>query len=223
MILISQWYEPADDLRRKELEEVRAANASLGVFKKVVYEDGRASPVSFTSLLSFAAREFPGEACVISNTDIVFDWSAIEIERQCRPRRVVTLTRWKLGANSPQMIGHTAEDFFFSGTQDAWAFIAGEVPVPSIDIPMGVTGCDQLIAGWFLASKCEIVNPSYTIVSRHAHSLPNDHSRSLSVAGLFGYPAMETASPSPSGLVMFHNWTGNEKQLEMGIAKTCRS
>jgi hypothetical protein len=80
MILLSQWYSPADAVRLKELSDVREANIASGLFSECVYVDGETKRWTYGGLLGFAAESFAGQVCVLANTDILFDRTILQAE-----------------------------------------------------------------------------------------------------------------------------------------------
>lgn len=221
MILLSQWYSPADETRRSELASARSANESSGEFDRVVYVDGTARTWGFADFFRLAASEYRGEVCVVANTDIVFCDTARIIPGECKPNRLVTLTRWGPPFECPSMLGRLVGHRFYSGTQDAWAFIGGELPDLEHEIPLGVVGCDQAVVGWATASWCEVTNPSMSILTMHVHA---DEARTVrqSMAGLYGYPEMTVAATNHQGIVFLHEWPQEGGIKDYKVVKTCR-
>lgn len=221
MILLSQWYEPKTESRIRELAEIRSCNESLRAFDRVVYVDGSERKWSYADFFRMAENEYQGEVVVVANTDIAFDDSIRLLHKECKPNRLVTLTRWEPPFACPRMLGHFAYGRFFSGTQDAWCFVGGELPEMQLEVPLGVVGCDQIVAGWAASRGCEVTNPSMSIVTRHAAG--DHHPPGTPVSfGLYGYPEMTIAGVRHSGLVFCHQWPHPEGSKDIGVIKTCR-
>mgnify|MGYP007004524320 FL=1 len=72
MNLIHEHYMSLDPARAVELATVRERNAASGIFTTIlpVADGGRKT---FAELFDLAARRFPGEICVVANSDIAFD------------------------------------------------------------------------------------------------------------------------------------------------------
>lgn len=202
MILISQWYQTGDYLRDAELRSARDQNESSGIFKRIVFLDGSSQRHTYNELFDLAKKEFPGEPCVIANTDIVFDDTAKVLEHICEPWRLVTLTRWETEC-TPRMLGHYHSDLFFSGSQDSWAFVAGEMPDIAAKVPLGIVGCDQLIVGLAAQAGCEVFNPAMDVKTWHLHAEQSRPKREVCY-GLYGYPELTTLCTR--GLVLTHDW-----------------
>lgn len=224
MILLYQWYQTDDEYRNLELDAVRRANWLSGVFHTIECVDGQSKKWSYGEMLSLAAEKYRGQVCVLANTDIVFNDTCSPLRHVVKPNRIVALTRWE-NDSTPNMLGHLievgdseGECKFLSGTQDAWAFIAGEVPEVSLDIPMGTKGCDQVFLGWAIKTGCEVLCPSLDIRIRHVHSKPNSYEGVGSLPGFYAYPEITTLSGGV-GLVLVHDFPGDGSDAE--FIKTC--
>jgi hypothetical protein len=231
MILISQWYEPDAPERASELISARSVNQSLGVFEHCHYVDGRSQRLTYGDLIGVADREYPGEVCVVANTDIAFDATARLIPVVLRPKMVLAMARWEANG-SLNMLGHYAsvndtgsQTWLFSGTQDAWAFIAGTVPELSSDTAMGVRGCDQVFLAKLVSAGCWVISPSIDIRIRHVHRNLATYAGQTSACGEYAYPKLTTVCDL-SGHVMKHpcacsGCCKEKAELEMEFIKTC--
>lgn len=210
MILVSQWYTPGEEQRRKELQRCRSLNEASGLFDVVEYLDGDSRRWSFGELVNHCNEKYAGKSCVIANTDIALD-SSYGLRSFCKENRLVALTRWE-NPTGPRFIGHQGGDRYFSGSQDSWAFIAGSMPPVDIDIPMGVVACDNVIVGWAVRNGVEVVNPAISVRTMHHHedkSRPERHS----VFGYYGYP--ELTASTTTGSVLCHHWPTLDGRYEM--------
>jgi hypothetical protein len=231
MILISQWYDPDAPERAAELTSARITNQSLGVFEHCHYVDGRTRRWTYGDLIGVADREYPGEVCVIANTDIAFDATARLIPAMLRPKMVLAMARWEANG-SLNMLGHCcqvndsgSQSWLFSGTQDSWAFTAGTLPELSSDTAMGVPGCDQVFLAKLVSAGCWVISPSIDIRTRHFHRNLNRYSDQPRACGEYVYPKLTTACDL-SGYVMKHLCACSiccevETELEMEFIKTC--
>lgn len=212
MILVSQSYLTDSHERNEELRRCREHNEGSGIFSRVEYLDGEKNRITFNELVEHCNRKFRGELCVISNSDITFGSSVYSLAGLKKANRLVALTRWE-SPSSPRFIGFTHEECFFSGSQDSWAFVGGEIPEVSAEIPMGIVGCDSVIAGWAVISGLEVVNPCLTIRTTHVHSNPVERPESdPALGGFFGYPEMTTLNTT--GRVLCHHWPSEEGTWE---------
>lgn len=212
MILVSQTYTPESEQRAAELLRCKLFNERSGIFNIVEYLDGTERRLSFCDLLRHCLDRYRGKFCVVSNSDIMFGSSAYSLGSLKKPNRVVSLTRWE-SSSGPRFIGYVHQDRFFSGSQDAWGFIAGEIPIPEVEIPLGVVGCDSIIGGWAAASGVELVNPSLSIRTTHVHSSPRERSPGEgAIGGFYGYPEM--TSLNTTGDVLCHHWPSPDGTYE---------
>lgn len=201
LILVTQQY--TDPLREKEFARCRFLNESAAEVEQIEIVDGDRHRWTWGELYSLCCEKFSGKLCVIANSDIAFD-ATRGLHAACRPRTIVSLNRWE-DDSGPRFLGHTSkEGMFFSGTQDAWAFIAGTVPKMECEIPLGVVACDQAVAGWAASSGVRITCPSLTIRTRHIHSSLERPQRPT-LYGYFGYPHLTTLDGS-TGNILCHHW-----------------
>jgi hypothetical protein len=211
MILVSQSYTATSDKRNSELLKCRLHNEDSGLFDRVEYLDGRDRTLSFSELLSHCVSKYRGQWCVISNSDITFSSTAYMLRGMKREGRLVALTRWE-DFSGPRFVGFMSGDKFFSGTQDSWAFVAGSLPELQVDIPLGVVGCDQLIAGWGVTSGLEVIDPALSIRTTHLHSIEDRPEDRPALSGFFGYPHLTTMNSS--GEVLCHDWPNKDGEWE---------
>jgi hypothetical protein len=215
VILLSQWYEPKSPARRAELARVREANEGSGLFSRTIYVDGEVKRWTYGDFLTLAAAEAPGETIALANTDIEFN-DTIQLLDPCPPNRIYALTRWE-SPSSPRMIGHFANERFFSGTQDVWVFQAGGVPAHSDSIPLGHVGCENAFLGSMVNAGCEVFNPALDVRTMHIHAEPPGDDRPA-VQGFFAYPELTTLIGT--GLVFGHPWPALGPDIKAMIVQT---
>lgn len=211
MILVSQSYSSSSDERNSELLKCRLHNETSGLFDRVEYLEGGDRTISFSEMYAHCESRYRGQWCVIANSDITFGSTAYLLRSMKKEGLLVALTRWEDHA-SPRLIGHYHEDRLFSGSQDSWAFLAGSIPRPSLDIPLGVNGCDQAIAGWAVLAKAEVTDPALSIKTMHLHSCDDRPADRKSMTGFFGYPQITTTHTS--GDVLCHDWPRKDGEWE---------
>ena len=199
MKLICQWYDPNEQVRRDELEAVRTGNLASGVFDECVYLDGSVG-WSYGALIDYCASHFLGELCVIANTDIRFGNTTPLLVGCCKPNRIIALTRYESEA-SPRMVGYAVSESFFSGTQDAWGFVAGGIPSIGEQLMLGTIGCENALLGEAVESGVEVFNPALDIRTYHVHSQPPTDYRPTASGRLYAYPELSTLSSSGLCLV----------------------
>lgn len=210
MILVTQGYDPGTDDRRRELARCRRLNESSPLLDEVEYLDGINRVLTFGELVSHCSDKHRGKPCVIANTDIAFHES-YGLRSFVKEGRLVSLTRWD-SPSGPRFIGHQHEDAYFSGSQDCWAFIAGDLPDVDLEIPMGTVGCDNVIAGWAASSGVQVVNPALCVRTFHIHRDVDRPDRPV-LAGFYAYPQITAASVTSA--VLCHHWPSRDGKLEI--------
>ncbi len=226
MNLISQRYTPSSEVRSDEMRMCKAKNESSGLFNEIVYLDGDVKRSTFKDLFAECVKRWSGQLCVVANSDIWFDDSLRLLGGISNDRSFVTLTRWD-SPSTPAMHGHVVfvkedgegppESVFFSGSQDTWCFIAGDVHLSAPDMPLGVLGCDQAVAAWACEKKLFVTDPAISIRSWHEHGDKNG-GQALGVACTYAYPELTTTDGT--GRMMFHRWP--EKLGPLGLEEIAR-
>lgn len=211
MILVSQSYTASTEQRNEELRKCRTHNEGSGLFDRVEYLEGGTRTISFSELHDYCVSRYRGQWCVISNSDITFSASSYMLRSLKRENRLVALTRWEDHCG-PRFIGKTHEGRFFSGSQDSWAFVAGSLPELPCDIPLGIIGCDQAIAGWAALGGVEVVDPALSIKTTHHHAVDDRPHDRLAATGFFGYPHLTTMNTS--GETLCHEWPRADGEWE---------
>jgi hypothetical protein len=222
MNLLSQWWSPSSEERQGEIRECREANESSGLFRDVHYVDAHDKTKTYRELFSLCADKWPGQLCVVANTDIIFDETIRLLEPDVDESMFVALTRWDSPV-SPRMIGHVLhvpktttfaqkkhyDDFcFFAGSQDVWAFIATDKVRSAPDIPLGIQACDQGVAAWAIAEAFRIINPCLSVKTWHWHKTPRQTGEGdLIYMGLYAYPQATTIDGIHETMVGSHEWT----------------
>ncbi len=205
MILLIEHYKPSDPERIAELDGTLKANVELGIFENIV-------PLSFDTderlryghVFRLCADKFAGRVCVLANADIQFDHTARLLDGAvCDPKRFVTLTRWESPA-TPRMIGQYVDERFYSGSQDVWAFMGGELVGIGDRIPLGYIGCDNAIAGEAMKAGYDVVNPALSIRTWHNHKSTGRGEGEMSVVGTYAYPELTTMAVT--GQMVHHEW-----------------
>jgi hypothetical protein len=205
VILFIEHYKPSDPERIAELDGTLKANVELGIFETIV-------PLSFDTderlryghVFRLCADQFAGRVCVLANADIQFDHTARLLDGAvCDPKRFVTLTRWESPA-TPRMTGQYVDERFYSGSQDVWAFMGGELVGIGDRIPLGYIGCDNAIAGEAMKAGYDVVNPALSIRTWHNHKSTGRGEGEMSVVGTYAYPELTTMAVT--GQTVHHEW-----------------
>lgn len=211
MILVSQSYTPASSQRDEELRGCRLHNEESALFDRVEYIDGSSRVLSFSELYDHCTSKYRGQWCVIANSDIQFGSTAYLLRSLKREGLIVALTRWEDHCG-PRFIGRMHGDRFYSGSQDSWAFVAGSIPRPADDIPLGVIGCDQVIVGWACLAGADVIDPALSIKTTHLHAVDDRPEDRPTLTGFYGYPHLTTMATS--GDVLCHDWPRRDGEWE---------
>lgn len=237
MNLLSQWWTPSDERRLGEIRECREANESSGLFSDVVYVDAPGGSKTYRELFGECVDRWPGEICVVANTDIIFDETISLIEPHVDDKTFVALTRWD-SPISPRMIGHILhvpkttesqgkrhfDDFcFFAGSGDAWAFVASDAMRDSPEIALGTQACDQVIAAWAAIGRgMRVINPCLSVRTWHRHATFDRPPAGNTVAqGMYAYPQATTIAGVDETMLATHLWTPEQygKPIEWGVVR----
>ncbi|MFO0191035.1 MAG: hypothetical protein ACK54F_07290 [Planctomycetia bacterium] len=171
MILVQQRYESPNAERQAELDRCREINGGLDAFAHVDLVDGAAKRWTFGDFFRLTAERYPGEICVVANSDIAFDASIALAGPLAEQGALVALSRWD-DPSAPSMEGRVAGEqwHFFSHSQDVWVFKAGSVPTFPADIQLGIPQCESRLAYEAAAAGVIVVNPALSIRSFHHHA-----------------------------------------------------
>jgi hypothetical protein len=205
MILVQQRYESPNAARQAELDRCREINGALAAFARVELVDGAARRWTFGDFFRLAAERYPGEICVIANSDIAFDASIALAGPLAEQGMLVALSRWDNPA-APSMEGRVAGEHwhFFSHSQDVWVFKAGGLPAFPADIQLGIPQCESRLAYEAAAAGMVVVNPALSIRSFHHHaSAVRSWRRKDGYRGPLLFPRLTTvAAIEPEALVV---------------------
>ena len=203
MILIVEHYVPKDPRRAAELVECAKANEQVGIFEEFVPISNGEDRLRYGQVFRMCAERYPGRVCVLANADIMFDETARLLPFAVKPKRLVTLTRWENDA-TPRMIGQYKDERFYSGSQDVWAFVGGDLVGIGDRMALGYVGCDQAIAGEAMLAGYAVVNPALSIKTRHVHADGQRGPGELSAMGTYAYPELTTLHMT--GSLVYHPW-----------------
>lgn len=204
MILVIEDYVPPNEARAAELRSCLEANVASGVFDTISRVDAtQGGRCTFGFVFRQCAEHYPGRVCVLANADIRFDETAFLLPAVVRPGYLVALTRWE-NESTPRMLGHLRGERFYSGSQDVWAWVGGELVGVGDRIPLGYIGCDQAILGEAMKAGFKIVNPCLSIRCRHVHADCGRAEGEDVVPGTYVYP--EPTTIHVDGNVIWHDW-----------------
>lgn len=214
MILLAQRY--SDPRREHEFARVEFLNRSCSEIDHIEHVDGNERRWSWGDLYGLACEKFHGKLVVIANSDIAFDLAS---GLRCKEGHLVALTRWD-DESGPRFVGHQCDERWFSGSQDAWAFVAGSLPRPDIDIPMGWVGMDQLVVGWAVRHGVPVSDPCLSVRTRHIHADNRREDRHVAY-GYYGYPQATTLE-GVTGNVICHQWPSSQGGAEYDWEFRCQ-
>jgi hypothetical protein len=203
VILLVEHYKPSDPERLAELDGTLKANIELGVFDEIVPVSAGEDRLRYGHVFRMCADRFAGRVCVLANADIQFDYTARLLGSVVTAKRLVTLTRWESPA-TPRMMGQYRDERFYSGSQDVWAFLGGELVGVGDRIPLGHIGCDNALAGETMKAGYAVVNPAISIRTWHNHKSTGRGEGELSVTGTYAYPELTTMAVT--GRIVHHEW-----------------
>lgn len=238
MNLLSQWWTPDSSRRLAEIRECRDANESSGVFANVDYVDAPDRSKTYRELFSECVDRWPGQVCVVANTDIIFDESFRLIEPHIDDGTFAAITRWDSPA-SPRMVGHILhtpngtrqmeyyDDFsFFSGSQDSWAFVANDKMRTAPNVPLGTQACDQVVVAWAaVEARFRVINPCLSVKTWHRHcTFDREPVGQDFLKGLYAYPQATTLDGVGDTMLAAHEWTERTvgKPLEWQVVRCQR-
>lgn len=220
MILIQQRYTSPDPARQAELERARFINTTCEAIDRIVDVEGETKRWTFADFFDLAARDFPGELCVVSNSDVSFDGSlALAAALFEAPRVLVALTRWDDDA-APSMEGRvdTRTWRFYSQSQDAWVFRAGALPPFEAGFRLGVPRCENRLAFEAARAGILVMNPALSIRVRHHHATNvRTWRRGDDYRGPLLFPRLTTVDGGPAeGLVLNRRLRKHEAVVTLG-------
>ena len=135
---------------------------SLAGFKKVFVYKIKSRPTYAMYFNIINQVTAPNNINIISNTDIYFDSSLLEL-KEAAINNV-------LNKNTCIALSHN-EAVKRRDSQDAWVFLGSiDKKIDNSNIMLGIAGCDNVILHEIKKAGYKIINPSLTIKSYHMHS-----------------------------------------------------
>lgn len=118
---------------------------------------------TYNYLFNYCSREFPGEICIVSNSDVFFDETLSLITDEYIQGKFLALSRWDFVKDGE------CSHYDWAYSQDCWIF-KSPVYIEGGDYTMGLLGCDNRIAYEAYDSGLDVRNPSKEIKSYHYHN-----------------------------------------------------
>jgi hypothetical protein len=195
-ILLFQWFDCRDPVRRAEFTACAEHNLRLGFDEIVIFNDStepafdgahvrnvpadrRLTYRDFVDLLVDPANE--GALVCATNTDIKLDPRLLDLTARVQKQQLLCFSRYEADgqlAKSPWC------------THDTWVALGQPVPdsvVLQSSIPLGVPGCENRLAEIFFSSGFRVFNPSADIRNTHVHSVPSVHSDEKRLYGAYAF------------------------------------
>ncbi len=195
--LITQFYLPADPVRRAEIALCLRINAQLGIFKRIYLINERLYSAAELQLddthmahvqqviFDGGARMTYAHACrlvgacelrgyiVIANSDIFFDSSLKNLDRTCLSRQKALYTLLRFEYTGETDLNECKLHGPCNDAQDTWIYHTNAQPCESlimdINFMLGAHGCDNSVAWHFYKHGYMLYNEPYNIRTYHAH------------------------------------------------------
>lgn len=194
MILITTFYIPNNKEREKEINKCLQKNGENPFIEKIfllndkIYnlpfqeEATKIRQIVINSSINYKLRfddainfinnseECKNKYCILSNSDIYFDNSLININNTTISNNVFALLRYDESPNGVHSL-YSENGSPRSNSQDCWIFKSPlKIDTTRIDFEFGTLGCDNVFANVIYSSGIYISNPCYDIKSIHLHS-----------------------------------------------------
>lgn len=194
MILITTFYIPNNREREKEINLCLRKNYENPFIKKIyllndkIYElpfkqqnDEKIEQIIINSSPNYKLRfddavnfinnnnEFIGKYCILSNSDIYFDETLENINKQYITNNVFALLRYDESEDGSLSL-YSENNKPRVNSQDCWIFKSPlKVDIKRLDFEFGTLGCDNVFANVVYTSGIYISNPCLDIKTIHVH------------------------------------------------------
>lgn len=196
MILITTFYIPNNKEREKEINKCLQKNIENPFIEKIFLLNDKIYDLSFFQkeetakikqiIVSISSNyklrfddainfinnceECKNKYCILSNSDIYFDNSLININISTISNNVFALLRYDESHDGVHSL-YSENGIPRSNSQDCWIFKSPlKVDTKLLDFEFGTLGCDNVFANVIYTSGIYISNPCYNIKSIHLHS-----------------------------------------------------
>jgi hypothetical protein len=187
LVLIQQYYKPADKTRAKELYKCLAKNLECDYVDKIYLfvesfnlqipadPEKKIIQMLLKSRLSYADCIYliqekigAGHLVAFANADIYLDETWKSVWSINLKDIFIALLRWEEKDGAPEIFGPRND------SQDTWLIHSDSVLSRSWDfnafnIPFGKSGCDNAILIEFLRNRFKIINPAMNLRTIHVH------------------------------------------------------
>jgi len=183
-ILIFQWFDCKDPVRKKELIECASHNKDLGFDEVIIFNDSvdpyfegshvknivTKKRITYRDYIDYVSDpESHGALIVLTNTDIKLDKKILDSDQFIKEKTLFALSRY-------EMNGALAESPWC--TQDVWIMLSQPIHksvIHQCDIPLGMPGCEIRFAEILFNTGFAVFNPCLDIKNIHIHSNPATH------------------------------------------------
>jgi hypothetical protein len=183
-ILIFQWFDCRDAVRKNELVECVEHNLALGFDSVMIFNDSVKPAFSGNNVTNIETnarityRDFVdvlnepnnlGSMVCLTNTDIKLDKNILGLSSVLQPNRLLSISRYELNgqlADSPWC------------TQDTWIALSQPIPESILwqsAIPLGLPGCENRFSEIFFSAGFQVSNPCMDIKNVHMQSQKSIH------------------------------------------------
>jgi hypothetical protein len=193
-ILIFQWFNCKDAVRKSELVECVEHNLTLGFDNVIIFNDSvqpafdgsHVTNIDTNKRITY--RDFVdvvndpenfGAMVCLTNTDIKLDKNIVDVSRALQPNLLLSISRYELNgqlADSPWC------------TQDTWIALSQPIPESVVwqsGIPLGLPGCENRFSEIFFSAGFRVSNPCMDIKNIHVQSMKSVHRDENRVFGAY--------------------------------------
>jgi len=189
LVLIQQYYTPANKIRSKELYKCLKANIENPLIDRIVlFVESKSdllppdpnkkvtkvlmkSRITYADCIETVQKQIgPGHLVVFANTDIYLDATWRSVWAVDLRDTFAALLRWEEGEGATEATPFGPRN----DSQDSWLIHSDSVlsrtwDLEKFKIPFGKAGCDNAILTEFMRNKFKIVNPAFSLRTIHVH------------------------------------------------------
>ena len=233
LVLIQQYYKPADKARAKELYKCLVKNLECEYIDKIYLfvesfnleipadPEKKIVQMLLKSRLSYADCIYlikekigSGHLVAFANADIYLDRTWKSVWSVNLKDVFIALLRWEENDGEPELFGPRND------SQDTWLIHSDSVlsrtwDFNAINIPFGKSGCDNAILIEFLRNRFRVVNPAMNLRTIHVHK---SEYRTYEKADIVDRPNYMFVEPTGihelNPITTWSGWAGEPVQYE---------
>ena len=207
-ILIFQWFDCQDGIRRQELTDCINHNLAIGFDEVIIFNDSvepaffgqnvqnilSNSRITYRDYINILNDENNyGSFVVLTNTDIKLDRNILTLKEVAKEKILLAMSRYESNEKLTE---------FPWSSQDVWA--ARSQPIHKgvlhqCNIPLGVPGCELRFSEMLFNTGFMVFNPCLDIKNVHVHSNQNSHKDENRIYGAYLFTPACTLSDIKSG------------------------